>query len=431
MLADAAHQVVAILMAGTALIFLFSDRGNPGSRMLACCLIAAAVATGLGAPEELSAATIAATSVQQLAETLALLFGVEWGRRISLEAQSRSRRVRAAGWLFRAAQVILLVYGGLGLGYILIWPEYAVIDPTGLVKVRAVEFAVFAPLLGTTMLLAGIALGLLMLAPLDPVERIRFRSLLLAGPLFLLTMLVHEDIEPLFTALGLLIFLSGSVRYLIVQSQRAASMRQFVSPEVTRMLHRQGMAQALRRERRTISALACDLRGFTAYARQTDSDKVIALLERYYAQVGDLAHQHGGTVKDHAGDGILILFGAPQQCDDFARRAIALARDIIAVLGGQLRASGAPLGLGVGIATGEATVGAIQGAGRLEYVAVGNVVNLAAHLCDRAADGEVLLDAETCQRATLDNAAQARQALPMKGFSEPVPVFALVASPAA
>ncbi len=430
MLADSAHQVVSILMAGTALIFLFSDRGNPGSRMLAWCLIAGAVATGLGPPQELNAAAIVWTSLQQLAETLALLFGVEWGRRISLEAQSRSRRVRAAGGLFRAAQIILLVYGGLGIGYILIFPEYAVIDPEGLVKVRAVEFAVFAPLLGTTMLLAGIALGLLMLAPLDPVERIRFRSLLLAGPLFLLTMLVHEDIEPLFMALGLLIFLNGSVRYLIVQNQRAASMRQFVSPEVTRMLHRQGMARALRRDRRTISTLACDLRGFTAYARQTDSDQVIALLERYYAQVGDLAHRHGGTVKDHAGDGILILFGAPQPCEDHAGRAIALARDIVASQGRALREAGVPLGLGVGIATGEATVGAIQGAGRLEYVAVGNVVNLAARLCDQAADGEVLLDAETCRLAALEAAAEARQALSMKGFAEPVPVFALASSAA-
>ena len=87
------------------------------------------------------------------------------------------------------------------------------------------------------------------------------------------------------------------------------------------------------------------------------------------------------------------------------------------------------LGLGIGIATGHLTVGAIQGAGRLEYVAVGTAVNLAARLCQRAEAGEVLCDRRT-QEALQDQPefpAQAREPEQFKGFDAPMPVYALTA----
>ena len=110
----------------------------------------------------------------------------------------------------------------------------------------------------------------------------------------------------------------------------------------------------------------------------------------------------GGTIKDQAGDGVLILVGAPIRFENHAQRALELASKI--------RASGVPLtarwsgaelqlGLGVGVASGFVSVGVIGTASRLEYTAVGAAVNLASRLCAEAAHGEVLVDERTVQLA--------------------------------
>lgn len=85
------------------------------------------------------------------------------------------------------------------------------------------------------------------------------------------------------------------------------------------------------------------------------------------------------------------------------------------------------VGLGIGVATGTTTVGAIRGAGRLEYVAVGNAVNLAARLCMRAEDGEILTDRRTSEELRGEAAVRISQRAPegLKGFPEPIPVCAL------
>lgn len=425
MLADTAHLVISVLVGGTGLIFLYADRNNAASRALAWCFLAAGLATIPAPPQQVNAASIVTATGLQICETLAMLFGVEFGLRISRSGGSGGRIVKAAGILLRICQLILIIFGALSIGYILIFPEYAVVDPEGLVKVRAVEFAVFAPLLGSAMLIAGIALILLILTHIDPVERLRFRALLAGGPLFLLTMMINEQMEPLFMALGLLIILGGSVHYLLAQSQRGQAMRQFISPELASKVNLEGMGSTMRRERREISVVACDLRGFTAFARESDSDQVVTLLEQYYAQAGQVAAEYGGTVKDHAGDGILILVGATGDRKNYSGRALNLAQTLQRKVQPLLQAQPLPLGLGIGVTTGEATLGAIQGAGRLEYVAVGSVVNLAARLCDRAADGEILLDATTRAAAEMQASTETRGAEPMKGYAESIPFFAL------
>ena len=85
------------------------------------------------------------------------------------------------------------------------------------------------------------------------------------------------------------------------------------------------------------------------------------------------------------------------------------------------------MGLGIGLATGHVTVGALHGAGRLEYAAVGNPVVLASRLCNRAADGEVLADVRTREQAGQSDrwTAVDQTAEPLKGFPSPVPICAL------
>ncbi len=181
-----------------------------------------------------------------------------------------------------------------------------------------------------------------------------------------------------------------------------ASEQLFLSPEIGRLLREGGVQGAMSRSRVELSAVFCDLRGFTAFSERTSSEKVMELLQSYYDAVGELVAEMGGTVKDHAGDGILSLVGAPIAHRDHADRAVRMAvriRDRGAEILARWRSPGLELGLGVGVASGIVTVGAIAGATRLEYVAVGPAVNLAARLCERAAPGQVLVDRRTVELA--------------------------------
>ena len=179
--------------------------------------------------------------------------------------------------------------------------------------------------------------------------------------------------------------------------------------------------------------VCCDLRGFTAFSAATESHEVIRILREYYDAVGAAASVVGGTIKDQAGDGVLILIGAPIAFADHAQRALDLAariRDEGGALAARWSRAERRLGVGVGVASGYVTVGVIGGASRLEYTAVGPAVNLASRLCSEAAHGEVLVDARSCELIA-DEARRAQllsgAALRLKGYAEPVPSFTLAA----
>mgnify|MGYP003665060021 FL=1 len=137
----------------------------------------------------------------------------------------------------------------------------------------------------------------------------------------------------------------------------------------------------------------------------------------------------GGTIKDYAGDGILILVGAPLPIDHHARCAVEMARQIrqeTRRLIAQWNVPGHTLGIGIGVGTGVVTVGVIGAASRLEYTAVGPTVNLASRLCSGAADGEILMDQRTVAYVG-EIGLSARPPVRVKGIAEPVPHFALFA----
>lgn len=422
-----AFLVVGLFTAGCGLIFGLADRHSRSSRALALCLIVLGLRLQL-APLELSAASRHPVLLAGLArgmEVFCLLAGIEWARRV---AETATRRLRTAiNWLFRSAQILMLIYGGLALGYLWLAPTDATTGLTGLIRVRPLEWAIFAPLLGSAALVAAIAIFMLLITRTDPAESIRLRALLLAAPFFYASLMVRPSLVPVLIALALLIVLAGSLRYLNVLSRRGQFMSQFLAPEVAGMVRLKGLERVLRHERRVLSAVFCDLRGFTAYTQERRSEEVMNLLERYYAAVGAAAAAEGGTVKDHAGDGVLILLGAPVAQDDHAERAARLGIALIEQLRPLLRQLAPEIGLGVGIASGAVTVGAIHGAGRLEYVAVGPAINLAARLCQRAGDGELLIDQASRQSLDTELAARfaARPPEAIKGYEETVMLHAL------
>lgn len=421
----AAFHVVGLFTAGLGLIFFATDRHSRASRALALSFVVLGVRL-LFAPLEIAQPSVALNAVARVLEALCIIAAMEWARRI-VDSVRRGLR-RAANGLFLAAQILVAIYAGLSLGYLALDPVDATTGAVGFFRVRAIEWAVFAPVLGTAILLSTIAILLLLFGRSDPAEAIRLRALMLAAPFLFAALLVQPAAVPLCITLGLLIFLFGAMRYLMVLGRRGQLMSQFLAPEVAQLMRSEGSEQVLKRERRTLSAVFCDLRGFTAFTQTRETQAVVSLLEQYYTAVGIAAAEVGATVKDHAGDGVLLLLGAPVAQKDHAARALRLALLVQQRLPPLLAAQG--LGLGIGIASGEATVGAIQAAGRLEYVAVGPVINRAARLCQCTADGEVLMDAQTHSALPGDYAARfvQRDEVSLKGIDERVGIYSLNAA---
>jgi adenylate cyclase len=211
-------------------------------------------------------------------------------------------------------------------------------------------------------------------------------------------------------------------------------MSKFLSPQVAEMVGRRGLKSATDEQTLELSVVCCDLRGFTAFTAATSSKKVIAILREYYDAVGAAATECGGTIKDQAGDGVLILVGAPIAMPDHAQRALRLARQIrergVAITA-RWSDQDMELGVGVGAASGFVTVGVIGAASRLEYTAVGPAVNLASRLCAEAAHGEILIDARTIE--LLGGEAQSYalrpgEQLQLKGFQRPVQSYTSLAA---
>jgi adenylate cyclase len=265
----------------------------------------------------------------------------------------------------------------------------------------------------------------------DRAEVRRLVAFAIGAPVMAAGIVLPPHVAPLATSVGLLVLLVGAVQYHVTQGQRAQFLSRFLAPQVAQLVTKRGLKSATDEKTIELSVVCCDLRGFTAFSATTSSRRVIEILRQYYDAVGAEAAACGGTIKDQAGDGVLILVGAPIEFDDHAQRAVDLARrirDVGVTLTRQWSNQEMQLGVGVGVASGFATVGVIGGASRLEYTAVGSPVNLASRLCAEAVHGQVLVDERTVEllRAqTPEKRLAAGHMLQLKGFASPVQSYVL------
>jgi len=136
----------------------------------------------------------------------------------------------------------------------------------------------------------------------------------------------------------------------------------FLSPQVAALVSSAEGQQLLAGHRREATAVFCDLRGFTAFSDQAEPEEVLGLLREYHAAMGELIVEHGGTLEHFAGDGMMIFFNDPVLQPDHAARAVRMSvamRDMFDGLAAKWARLGFELGLGIGIATGYATLGRI------------------------------------------------------------------------
>jgi class 3 adenylate cyclase/CheY-like chemotaxis protein len=221
--------------------------------------------------------------------------------------------------------------------------------------------------------------------------------------------------------------LEERVEHQIAQLERLGRLKRFFSPQVAEAIVAGG-ENMLKPHRREITAVFLDLRGFTAFTDRADPEEVLELLRAYHATLGRAVDDFGGTLEHFAGDGVLVFFNDPFPVERPAERAVRLAlrlqRDF-GPISAEWEKLGQSVGLGIGIAQGDATLGVIGYEQRWEYAAIGNVPNLAARLCGEAKAGEILVDAQTERAVAHLAAVEPVGPLALRGFQQPVPAFRL------
>ena len=435
---DTTPQIITALLAlGMALAFIVADRQSPTSRMLAFFLTAVGMAIVVSALIELPLIRGQAYpwwgGIFAWPEVLAFVFAYEWVLRVRRTIPARNLITRFSDNQLRVAQALAVLYGVLALCFPRLRAEQFVSSALSGSGVGPGFFLFAAPLVVSLFL--GVSAGLITLRRRpDIAERLRLVAFAVASPFMASGMVAPVDVAPVLTAVGLLIFLVGAIQFHVIQGQRAQFLSRFLAPQVAELVREQGLKSATREQTLELSVVCCDLRGFTAFSAATESKKVIGILREYYDAVGAAALEVGGTIKDQAGDGVLILVGAPIRFEDHAQRALELAKRIResgVALTARWSDGDLQLGVGVGTASGFVTVGVIGGASRLEYTAVGPAVNLASRLCSEAAHGDVLVDERTTEllgSAEMRAALRPCAPLNLKGIRDPVPNYALASA---
>jgi adenylate cyclase len=210
------------------------------------------------------------------------------------------------------------------------------------------------------------------------------------------------------------------------QIEQLARLKRFFSPQLAELIVAGGADDPLKTHRREVTVVFLDLRGFTSFAETAEPEEVMGVLREYHAEMGRLILEHEGTLERFTGDGMMIFFNDPVPVPDPAERAIRMAlamRVRVHHLARGWRKRGHDLALGVGIAQGYATIGAIGFEGRWDYGAIGTVTNLAARLCGEAKGGQVLVSSRVA--GILEEMVELEEMgmLTLKGFVRPVPTF--------
>jgi class 3 adenylate cyclase/putative methionine-R-sulfoxide reductase with GAF domain len=175
---------------------------------------------------------------------------------------------------------------------------------------------------------------------------------------------------------------------------RMSRLRRFLPPQVADLIVASGTEKQLESHRREITALFCDLRGFTGFSESSDPEDVMMLLRDYHEAIGQIIIKYGGTLERFAGDGVMVVFNDPVTVENPPLQAVLMALDMRAAIEALMekwRLLGHDLGFGIGIAHGFATLGTIGFEGRRDYAAIGTVSNVASRLCDEAKPSQILI----------------------------------------
>ena len=211
--------------------------------------------------------------------------------------------------------------------------------------------------------------------------------------------------------------------------ERMSRLRRFLPPQVADLIVASGTEKQLESHRREITALFCDLRGFTGFSESADPEDVMTLLREYHEAIGASIIKYSGTLERYAGDGVMVVFNDPVPVDNPALQAVLMAiemRDAIGALTETWRRWGHEIGFGIGIAHGFATLGTIGFEGRFDYAAIGTVSNVASRLCDEAKPGQILISPRVLTKVENAVTVEPVGEFELKGIRRPLAAYNVV-----
>ncbi|MGI9026203.1 MAG: response regulator [Burkholderiaceae bacterium] len=223
--------------------------------------------------------------------------------------------------------------------------------------------------------------------------------------------------------------LEDRVRDGVAQLERLGKLKRFFSPSVVDLLLSDSAEDPLKSHRREVAAVFLDLRGFTEFTETSDPEDVMGVISEYHEAMGAIVAACGGTIERFAGDGIMIFFNDPVLIDNPAAEAVRMTiamQERFANLAQGWKKRGYQLAMGIGVAQGYATIGAIGFEGRRDYGVIGTVTNLAARLCGEAAGGQILISQRVHSFVADFADAVAMGDLQLKGFHRPVAAYSVL-----
>ena len=213
-----------------------------------------------------------------------------------------------------------------------------------------------------------------------------------------------------------------------------AAFRRYISPKVAdRILENPDLRDSMltgANSRAPAAVMFADMRGFTALSERRAPVEVVALLNEFFGLLADVTFEYDGTIFNMAGDSLLVGFGVPVEQVDGPQRAIAAARQMLLKFGTLAdrwkRSHDIETGLGIGINVGEVIAGNVGSASYMNYTIIGDTVNVAARLAQRARAGEMLFSQAVMRAlddAGIDVEALALPPMILRGRSNPIDIF--------
>jgi len=209
----------------------------------------------------------------------------------------------------------------------------------------------------------------------------------------------------------------------VARVEQLSRLKRFFSPQLAELILAGGADDPLASHRREITVAFLDLRGFTAFAEAAEPEEVMRALGEFHRAMGRRVLEFQGTLERFTGDGLMVFFNDPLPIQEPARRAVEMAfamQEDALKLSAQWKKRGYELGLGIGIAQGYATLGAIGFEGRIDYGAIGHVTILANRLCDLASAGDILVAQRVLAEVEENAFAEDLGEVAVRGFARPV-----------
>ncbi|MEK6325409.1 MAG: adenylate/guanylate cyclase domain-containing protein [Acidobacteriota bacterium] len=214
---------------------------------------------------------------------------------------------------------------------------------------------------------------------------------------------------------------------LVKEELARATYRRFMPPHVVDEIFANPSALILGGTTCCVTALFSDIRGFTSMAENLTPQIVVQILNEYFADMTPIVFEHHGLLDKFMGDGLMALFGVPLPTEDAATNAVAAAIAMqrrMMMVNNDLRALGlSEIAIGIGINTGDVTVGYIGSRERTDYTAIGDTVNLAARLEKQAHAGQIIISRFTLEAIGDKFPLRPCDQIRVKGKQEPVQIY--------